>query len=204
MTSNIHFIEIDPEENCYYCGKAKLSENDKFYRVFVGEKALEIVVCELCKGGFTIRKIEDGKKSYATHFAFYVKRSFSELRNLIPNEIFEELQCCIDDFEAGNYKACLKVIGLVAEKLTNRLFTDKFRQSVENDKLTWETKLCKLLDAARKTRDNIEEAVIYQLFSLKLLMSNIDHFSEYNISAEDARLGLASITYLLQWSFKEK
>jgi hypothetical protein len=42
-------------------------------------------------------------------------------------------------------------------------------------------------------------AVIHQLFAIKLFRNNADHPSEYKITAEDARLGLASIAYLVQW-----
>jgi hypothetical protein len=198
MAGNINFIEITPEEACHYCGRRKISEDDKFYRVFLGDTSSVIVVCELCKGGFFVRMLESATKSYAAHFAFYVKHSFLELRSKLTKETFEELLCSIEDYEAGNYSACFRGIGLVAERLTNKLYVEEFGELVEGDKLSWESKLGKLLDVARKTKNSPNEAVVYQLFSLKWFRNNADHPSKYQITAEDARMGLDSIAYLVQ------
>lgn len=200
MASNINFIEVIPEEDCYYCGRKKINENDKFYRVLVGDKAMDVVVCESCKGGFSGVILEGAAKTYATHFTFYVKRAISEIKDSLSKETFGELQYSIKDFELGNYSACLRTIGLVAERLTNNLYVEKIEKLAEADRMSWENKLGRLLDAARKAGDTSGEAAIYQLFSLRIFRNSADHPSKYAITAEDARLGLASILYLLQWT----
>jgi len=203
MTTNINFIEVESDDGCFYCGRRKLSEHDKFYRVLVGDNTTEIVVCELCKGGFSRRLLEAVEKSYAAHFTFYIRRSFLELKNKLPSELFSELECSLEDYEIGNYNASFRVIGLVAEILTTKLYEHKFGKPTENYRLPWENKLGQLLDTARKTKNTCEEAVIYQLFSLKWFRNSVDHPSEYKITAEDVRLGLSSLAYLLQWSLRK-
>lgn len=198
MASNINFIEIAPDEDCYYCGRRKINESEKFYRVLVGDSPLNVVVCELCKGGFSGRILEGATKSYATHFTFYIKHSLLEQKDKLTKEAFDELLFSIENYETGNYSACFRNIGLVAERLTNKLYAEKFEKLTAADKISWENKLGKLLDDARKTCDIPGEAAIYQLFCLKLFRNTADHPSEYKITAEDARLGLASITYLTQ------
>jgi hypothetical protein len=202
MAGNISFIEIAPDEECYYCGRRKIAENERFYRVLVGGSPLDIVVCELCKGGFSGRILESAIKSYASHFTFYVKRSLLEQENKLSKETFDELICSIENYESGDYSACFRGIGLVAERITNKLYAEKFEELTAADKISWENKLIKLLDAARKTCDIPGEAAIYQLSCVKLFRNNADHASEYQITAEDARLGLASIAYLIQWKLQ--
>ncbi|MGA2522520.1 MAG: hypothetical protein ABSF65_00035 [Candidatus Bathyarchaeia archaeon] len=199
MTGSINFIEITTEETCYYCGRRKINENDRFYRVLFGDNASAVVVCELCKGGFSGRILESPEKSYATHLIFYVRRSFLELKGKLSKDNLEELLCCLDNYESGNYSACFRGIGLVAEQLTNNLYVEEFGKLAMDETISWEVKLGKLQDAARKKKNRISEAVIYQLFSLKWFRNNADHPSRYQITAEDARIGLASIAYLMQW-----
>jgi len=153
MPGNINFIETTTEELCNYCGRRKISENDKYYRVLIGENPSEIIVCELCKGGFSHRFLESGSKSYAAHLLFYVSRSFSEAKNRVGDETFGEMACALEDYEIGNYSACFRSIGLVAEQITNRLYAEKIDKSAEANKIRWEEKLGKLLDSTRKTGD---------------------------------------------------
>lgn len=201
MAGNINFIETK-EEGCLYCGRKKINENDKFYRVMFGDSKSEIIVCELCKGGFTTRITESSTKSYVTHLLFYLRRSFSEAKNKVSDETFAELTCCLDNYESGNYSACFRSIGLVAEHITNKLYAEKIGKLTEAKNIRWEEKLGKLLEFERKTGDIAGEAAIFQLFSLKIFRNSADHPSEYIITAEDARLGLASISYLIQWKIK--
>lgn len=162
---------------------------------------MDIVVCELCRGGFSVRMLEGAEKSYATHLKFYVRRSLLELRERLPNKIFEELVHALESYEVGEYSASFRCIGLVAEWLTNKLFAEKIEGPAEQNRFSWETKLGRLLDAAKKTKSAPEEAIVHQLFSLKWFRNKADHPSEYEITANDTRLGLASIAYLLQWKF---
>jgi hypothetical protein len=203
MAGDINFIEIATDEACSYCGRRKLSDNDKFYRVLINDNPSQIIVCELCKGGFSIRIFESAEKSYAAHVAFYVRRSFLELRSSLAEKTFCELISCVDYYEAGDYVACFRAIGLIAEKLTDKIFSEKFGELGTNEKLSWENKLGKLLDTGKKTKNNPYEASIYQLFSLKWFRNTVNHPSEYKITADDARLGLVSIAFLLDWELRK-
>jgi hypothetical protein len=201
MAEDFHFIEIKAkDETCYYCGRRQVSDSDHFYRVLLGDNPLDIIVCEFCRAGFMITALEGKSKSFAAHFTFYIKRSIFELKESYSKDTTQEIECCLEDYEAGNYAACIRSIGLLAEHLTNKLFTEKFGKSIEYSKLSWDTKLGKLLDFTRKNQDapeNNEETAIYQLYSLKWFRNKADHPSEYKLTAEDARLALISLDYLI-------
>jgi hypothetical protein len=201
MLDKITFVEIEPEGTCWRCGRGKISGEDKFFRVLVGDSPLSIVVCELCRSGFSVRMLEGAEKSYAAHLKFFVRRSLLELKERLPSKIFEELICALENYEVGEYKASFRCIGLVSEWLTNAIFAEKTGGIAEHDKFSWDAKLGKLLDLARRTKSAPEEVVVYQLFSLKWFRNKADHPSEYEITADDARLGLVAIAYLLQWKF---
>jgi hypothetical protein len=204
MLDKISFIEIEPEGDCWRCGRGKINENDKFYRVLWGDSHLDITVCELCKGGFSGFKLESPTKTYATHLLLYVRRSLLEVKDKVSKELFNELICSLENYETGNYSASFRSIGLVAERITNVLYAEKIEKLTDANKIRWEEKLGKLIDSARKTGDVPGEAAIYQLFSLKIFRNNADHPSTYQITAEDGRLGLASISYLIQWKLSKK
>jgi hypothetical protein len=197
MSDKISFIEVEPEESCWRCGRNKLSETDKFYRVFVGDNELGIVICELCRGGFSARILEGGEKSYVTHLTFYVRRSLLELKEKLPKKIGAELDSAMDNYELGEWAASFRSIGLVAEWLTGRLFAGRIG-GLPEERFSWENKLGRLLDASRKNKEYPEEALLHQLFSLKWFRNVANHPSVYEITAEDVRLGLASIIYLLR------
>ena len=91
MTGKVNFIEVEPEDPCWYCGRKRLNENEKFYRVFIGDNETGIVICELCKGGFSTRLLEGPEKTHAAHLIFYVRRSLSGLKGKLHNNIAEEL-----------------------------------------------------------------------------------------------------------------
>lgn len=198
MSDKITFIEVEAKEPCQYCGRKKLREEDKFFRVFVGDKDVEIVVCELCKGGFSARIVEGSEKSYVTHLAFYVRRSVLGLKAKVPQKIFGELVSAIESYEQGDFYSSFRNVGLVAEWLTDQLFNRKFGDSTQNVDLSWDGKLGRLLSASRKNENMPEEAMVHLLFSLKWFRNKADHPSTYEITGEDTRLALASITYLLQ------
>ncbi len=197
LPDEIHFIEIEPERPCNYCGRKKLDETDKFYKVFVGDADIAIVVCELCKGGFSTRTLEGKEKSYVTHLIFYAKRSLIELREKLPEKIIAELYSAIENYEAGKYSASFHCIGLVAEWLTDRVFAKQFGEPPEKENLRWEDKLGRLLHASKRNKKNPEEVVMHQLFSLKWFRNIADHPSTYEINAEDVRMGLMSIIYIV-------
>lgn len=201
MSNKIHFIEVEPEKSCWRCGRGKLRETDKFYRVFFGDNATDIVICEFCKGGFSTLHSEGAEKTYATHLTFYVKRSLSELKEKLPERIAAELDTAIENYEIGRFRASFGSIGFVAEWLTNELFVKRFGEMQEK-RTSWENKLGMLLDWSRKNRKIPEEALVHLLFSLKWFRNMADHPSVYEISGEDVRLGLASIAYLLQQTCK--
>jgi hypothetical protein len=201
MSDKIYFIEVEPEESCWRCGRNKLSENDKFYRVFVGDNDMGIVVCELCRGGFSTRMVEGVEKSYVTHLTFYVKRSLLGLKKKLPKKIAGDLDSAVESYEAGEFSASFRSIGLVAEWLTDSLFLQRLGEPQEKEKPSWENKLGRLLDTSRKNKKFPEEPIVHQLFCLKWFRNVVDHPSIYEVTGEDVRLGLAVIVYLLQQAY---
>ena len=67
MSGKVNFIEVKLEGPCTYCGRKKLKESERFYKVFIEDTDTGIVVCELCKGGFNTHIVEGSEKTYATH-----------------------------------------------------------------------------------------------------------------------------------------
>lgn len=200
MSDEMHFIEVEPEEPCSYCGRRKLAETDRYYRVFVGDKAMDIVICELCKGGFSTRIVEGAEKSYVTHLTFYVRSSLLGLKEKLPKKIVDDLDSAVESYESGEFSQSFRSLGLVAEWLTNKLFLKRIEEPEprEKEKLSWENKLGRLLDVSRKNKNSPEEAIVYQCFSLKWFRNAADHPSTYEITGDDVRIGLVSIVYLLQ------
>jgi hypothetical protein len=201
MSDKVNFIEVESEEPCGYCGRKKLSESEKFYKVFVGDKDFGMVICELCKGGFLTRFLEGPEGTHATHLIFYVKRSLCGLEEKLPKEITRELNSAIENYEAGEYSASFRSIGFVAEWLTERLFTKRFGESPTEEKLSWENALGRLLEHSRKNKNKPEEALVHQLFSLKWFRNKAGHPSKYKITGEDVRLGLMSVVYLIHQTY---
>jgi len=197
MSGIFHFIQVEPRESCAYCGRKKLNEGDKFYKVFIKDTDTDLVVCELCKGGFHTLFEEGPTKTYATHLIFYIKRTFAELGEKVPQTIREELDSGIENYENGRYSTSFRNIGLVAEWLTERLSIEKFGEELTKETPRWENRLGRLLNQSRRNKKVPEETLVYQLFSLKWLRNRVDHPSEYEITGEDVRLGLASIMYIL-------
>ena len=198
MSDMFHFIEVMPEKPCKYCGRKKLRESEKFYKVFIGDKDIGWVVCEFCKGGFLTLTVEGLEKTHATHLAFYVKHSFLKLSENLPDTITAELNSAIENYEKGEYSTSFRNIGLVAEWLTERLFAKKFGEELTKGTTRWENRLGILLRESRKNEKIPEETLVYQLFSLKWLRNTVAHPSKYKITGEDVRSGLVSIMYLLQ------
>ena len=201
MSEKVNFIETKPEGPCTYCGRKQLGENEKFYKVFIGDFDTEKVVCEFCKGGFYTLIAEGPEKTHATHLTFYIKRTLLELREKLPETMRKELESGIENYEKGRYSTSFRNIGLVAEWLTERLFVKKFGKELARDTSRWENRLGKLLDQSRRTKKIPEETIIFQLFSLKWLRNSVDHPSEYKITGEDVRLGLISIIYSLNQTY---
>jgi hypothetical protein len=197
--SRWHFIEVEPSKPCDRCGRKKLHEEDKFYRVFVGETDLEWVVCEFCKGGFSTFYFEGSEKTYATHLAAYVKRAVLELASRLPQDISAEMNSAIENYENGRHSESLRCIGFVAEWLTEKLFIKKYGE--QKEETSWEAKMGKLLSLSRKSKNSPEEAMLYQLFSLKWFRNKAVHPDRYKINGEDVRLGLISIVYLLHKAY---
>jgi hypothetical protein len=200
MSNGFSFIEVKSEEQCWYCGRRKLNQNEKSYRVYAGASDVGIVVCELCRVGFLTRFLEGSEKTYAAHLVFYVKRSLLEIGDRLPSAISVELNSAIENYENGKYVANFRSIGYVAEWLTTRLFTKKLGVTQEEE-LSWEDKLGRLLAMSKKNKKIPEEALAYQLFSLKWFRNEATHPSEYKITGEEVRLGLVSIVYLLHQTF---
>lgn len=197
MSRVVNFIETEPEGPCTYCGRKQLAENEKFYKVFVGDKDSRLVVCEFCKGGFYTHTIEGPEKTHATHLIFYIKRTLLQLREKLPERIRTELDSAIENYEKGRYSTSFRNIGLIAEWLTEMLFIKKFGKGSARETSRWETRLGRLLEQSRSNKKIPEETLIFQLFSLKWLRNRVDHPSEYEVTGEDLRLGLVSIMYLL-------
>lgn len=196
MSGEIHLIKVESEEQCWYCGRRKMSESENFYKVFLRDKDMGIVICELCKGGLATRFLEGSEKTYATHLTFYIKHSLLELEKKIPDIAKAELNSAIESYEDGEYVTSFRSIGWVAEWLTERLFVKKLGESTPKEKLSWEDKLGRLLDRSRREKRSPDEAILYQLFSLKWFRNIASHPSEYKITGEDVRLGLTIILYL--------
>jgi len=197
--SRFKFIEVEPAEACRHCGRKKLREEDKFYKVFIGDIDTEWVVCEFCKGGFSTSHFEGSEKTYATHLAAYVKRSFLDLGSKLPQDISAEMNSAIENYENGRYSESFRCIGFVAEWLTEKLFIKKHGE--EEEKTSWEDKMGKLLALSRRSKNSPEEAMIYQLFSLKWFRNKAAHPDKYKINGEDVRLGLISIIYLFHKAY---
>ena len=198
MSDRIHFIEVVSEKPCTHCGRKKLKESEKFYKVFIGDEDSGILVCEFCKGGFLTLTVEGSEKTHATHLAFYVKNAFLKLSEVLPDTITAELNSAMENYEKGVYSTSLRNIGLVAEWLTERLFVKRFGEKLTKETPRWESRLGRLLKVSRENNKIPEETLVYQLFSLKWLRNTVAHPSEYRITGEDVRLGLVSIMYLLQ------
>lgn len=202
LSGEISFIEVEPEEPCNYCGRKKINEADKFYKVFSGDKDMNIVVCELCKGGFLTSILEGREKSYVTHLTFYLKRSLLGLKEKLPREVFDELDSAIKNYELGEFSSSYRNIGLVAEWLTVKMFIKKYGASHEKDAPRWEDKLGKLLHYSKGNEENPEEALLHQLSSLKWFRNIASHPCVFEMTGEDVRLGLVSIIYTLQQVLK--
>ncbi|NHJ33138.1 MAG: hypothetical protein FK732_09755 [Asgard group archaeon] len=202
MKYSPYFIEIEPEEPCSYCGRKKLKDEDKFFKVFLGETNTNIVVCECCKGGFLSRLFEGEEKTYSTHLLAYVKRALVELENYASEEIINELKSAVENYENGKFIESFRCIGFVAEWLTNKLFIKMHGPTKTEHK--WEHKLGILLDLSRKRKNTPEEAILHQIYSLKWFRNKSSHPTKYKINGEDVRMGFLSITYLLQKAYTEK
>ncbi len=196
MPNKVNFIETAPTGPCAYCGRKKLKENEKFYKVFVGDKFSGIIVCEFCKGGFLTSITEGMGKTFATHFIFYVKRELFGLREILPSTIRAELDSAVENYENGKYSASFRNVGLIAEWLTGELFIKKFGKELTEKISKWEGRLSRLLGETRKNEKSPEEMLVFQLFSLKWLRNKAAHPSEYKITGEDVRLGLMSVLYV--------
>lgn len=201
MSGKVNFIEVKPEKPCRYCGRKKLNESEKFYKVFIGDTDTGIVVCELCKGGFNTFIVEGSEKTHATHLTFYIKRTLLEFREKLPETIRVDLDSAMENYENGRYSTSFRNIGLVAEWLTERLFIKKFGKQLAKETPRWENRLGKLLHQSKRNKKIPEETVIFQLFSLKWLRNRVDHPSEYKTTGEDVRLGLISIMYLFHQTY---
>ena len=81
----------------------KLGETDRFYTVFVGDNNMGIVICELCKGGFSTRIVEGAEKSYVTHLTFYVRSSLLGLKEKLPKKIVDDLNSAIESYQSGEF-----------------------------------------------------------------------------------------------------
>jgi|GEM_PF-6970742 len=197
MSGKFNFIEVEPEEPCTYCGRKKLEESEKFYKVFIGDVDTKSVVCEFCKGGFYTLIAEGREKTYATHLTFYIKRTLLKLGEILPETIRADLDSAMENYENGRYSTSFRNIGLIAERLTEKLFIEKFGKESAKETRRWENRLGRLLEQSRRNKKTPEETITFQLFSLKWLRNRVDHPSEYEITGEDVRLGLVSITYIL-------
>lgn len=204
MSNWFNFIETEPKNPCAYCGRKKLNENEKFYKVFLGDEYSGITVCEFCKGGYLTWAKEGSEKTYGTHFTFYVKRKFFEIRERLPGAIKGDLDSAVENYENGNYSVSFRNIGLIAEWLTEKLFIKKLGKKLVGEIPKWEDRLGRLLSEARENKKFPEETLIYQLFSLKWLRNKVDHPSEYEITEEDVRLGLLSILYVFHQAYSYK
>lgn len=202
LSGEISFIEVKPKEPCDYCGRRKLEEADKFYKVFSGDKDMNILVCELCKGGFLTSILEGKEKSYVTHLTFYLKRSLLELKETLPKEVFDELNSAIKTYELGEFSSSYRNIGLVAEWLADKMFIRKFSSPCGKDAPRWEDKLGKLLHYSKGNEENPEEALLHQLSSLKWFRNIASHPCMFEMTGEDVRLGLVLIIYILQQVWK--
>jgi hypothetical protein len=201
----ISFIEVESKRrcNCNYCGRKKLSETDKFYEVYWESKAINIIVCELCKGGFSTSIHEGQEKSYATHLTFYLKHSYPDLKKKMPTKIFDELESAMKNYELGDFCSSYRNIGFIAEWLTNWMFIRKYGAIDEKNPLAWEAKLGRLLHDSKMNEENPEEPLLHQLSSLKWFRNMVSHpFSKFELTGEDIRLGLVSIVYVLQQAYK--
>jgi len=197
MFDTVYFMEVEPEEPCKYCGRRKLKESEKFYKVFIKDVDTGIVVCEFCKGGFSTHIVEGSEKTHATHLLYYVRHEFLALREKFPDIITGELNSAIENYESGEYSTSFRNIGFVAEWLTERLFVKKFGEELAKETPKWEDRLGRLWDQSKKNKKIPEETLVFQLLSLKWLRNKVAHPSEYKIIGEDVRLGLVSIIYLL-------
>lgn len=202
MSIPVSFIEVRTEKPCSYCGRKKLVQTDKFYEVFYEGKSTEIIVCEFCRGGFSTSLVEGSEKSYVTHLTFYLKRSCSELQAKLPERISAELNSAINNYESGDFPSSYRNIGLVAEWLTNGMFTKKYGITDEKAPIRWENKLGKLLSDSKGNEESPEEALLHQLSSLKWFRNTVSHPCAFQLSGEDIRLGLVSIVYTLQQAYK--
>jgi hypothetical protein len=192
---NLHFVEVETDIPCDHCNRKRMKKNDKFYKVFAQDRDLGIIVCDLCRVGFLINVKEGSEKTYSTHLIFYVKNAISKIKNTIPVEIIEELDCAIENYENWRYSASFRSIGLIAEWLTKKIFIATFGTEINIPR--WEEQLGKILNNARKNKEIPKEPFIFQLYSLKWFRNQVDHPSEYQITGEDIRMGLVSIIYLL-------
>lgn len=165
MPDIIYFIPVESEDPCRYCGRKKLNENEKFYEVFLGTADTGIVVCELCKGGFSTRITEGIDKTHATHLAYYVRQTIFALKEKLPVEIAKELDLAIENYENGEFSSSFRNIGLVAEWLTQQLFVRKFGEDLVKKTTGWEDRLGRLLHQSRMKNNTPEEVVAFQLFS---------------------------------------
>jgi hypothetical protein len=203
LSNLIDFLEVDPDRPCDHCGRKKLHDTDRFYRVFSQGKEMNLIVCEFCKGGFISYLLEGQDKSYTTHLTFYLKHSCLELKKKIPEKIFPELESALKNYEIGDFCSSYRNIGFIAEWLTNWMFYRKYGAVDEKNPLAWETKLGKLLHDSKASEKSPEEPVLHQLASLKWYRNTVSHPSyKFELTGEDIRLGLVSILYVLQQAYK--
>jgi hypothetical protein len=57
------------------------------------------------------------------------------LKERLPKYIFGELVSAMDSYEQGDFSLSFRSIGLVAEWLTDQLFTAKFGNSTQKEEL---------------------------------------------------------------------
>lgn len=198
MVGMLQFLEIDVKEGtqCDWCKRRKFKENEKFYKVFVGEKHL-LTVCEICKYGHAVAFRLGPGRSYESHFVFFLKQKMHEFGDRLPNKIKAELSSALENFLEGKYSENLRNIGFIAEWITKKIFVMEFGEGELKKVKKWEDRLGRLTSKAREEEKTPEETLVHQLASLKWLRNKASHPSEYEIDVEDSMLGLVSIIYCL-------
>lgn len=192
------FLEIDAREvtRCDWCQRRKFKEDERFYKVFLGE-AYFLTVCEICRYGYDIAHTLGPERSYESHFVFFLKQKMRDFGNRLPNKIRVELSSALDNFLGGKYSASFRNIGFIAEWITKEIFVMEFGEDELKRVKKWEDRLGRLTSKAKEEEKTPKETLVHQLASLKWLRNKASHPSEYEIDAEDSMLGLVSIIYCL-------
>lgn len=136
---------------------------------------------------------------------------FSKFEDLLPEEVFEELQNSLRSYREGRYKDSFRSVAFVAEWLTGRWFLKDIVDSETRKIETWNDRLnilySNLERGSKEAKEPIltpVESVIHVLHAIRIIRNKIDHPQEhpddieFAIDGDVSMMGILNIYFCIQ------